>query len=168
MNIFVLDEKPTVAARYHLDVHVNKMILETAQLLSTAHRLLDDIPADQDILYKKTHFNHPCAKWVRENSANYYWAFDLFLSLCNEYTYRYGKIHKTDDILSNRLSFPPQAIPISDELTPFALAMPDQFRSEDAVESYQAYYQFKVETLSRISWKNRPIPFFIQLPSKEN
>ena len=41
MNIFVLDRDPIQAAKYMCDKHVVKMILESCQLLSTAHRVLD-------------------------------------------------------------------------------------------------------------------------------
>jgi putative FmdB family regulatory protein len=163
MNIFVLDLDPVAAAQYHLDVHVVKMILELGQMLSTAHRILDNIPPEQDILYKKTHFNHPCAKWVRENSANYFWAFDHFLALGEEYTFRYNKTHKSINDLRKRLAVLPKSISISSAKTKFALAMPEEYKSDNPVDSYRKYYQFKVNTLSRISWKNRSIPPFIQL-----
>ena len=41
MNIFYLHENPEICAEYHCDKHVVKMILETAQMLSTAHRIID-------------------------------------------------------------------------------------------------------------------------------
>ena len=41
MNIFYLSEDPLEAAQMMVDRHVVKMILESAQLLSTAHRILD-------------------------------------------------------------------------------------------------------------------------------
>jgi hypothetical protein len=162
MNIFVLDESPSVAAEYHMDVHVVKMILETAQMLSTAHRILDHIPDGETALYKKTHVNHPCAVWARENSENYLWAFTLYLSLCDEYTYRFGKIHKTDRQLTEILCELPKNIPRSTSKTKFALAMPEEFKYDDAIKSYRSYYQFKANTLSRVSWKKRKIPNFIQ------
>ena len=41
MNIFYLDRDPVIAAQMMCDKHVVKMILESAQMLSTAHRVLD-------------------------------------------------------------------------------------------------------------------------------
>ena len=41
MNIFYLHSDPKTCASMHCDKHVVKMILETAQMLSTAHHELD-------------------------------------------------------------------------------------------------------------------------------
>ena len=68
MNIFYLDRNPVVAAQMMCDKHVVKMILESAQILSTAHRVLDgDEHADNVGMYKMTHKNHPSTIWVRAN-----------------------------------------------------------------------------------------------------
>lgn len=183
MNIFVLDQNPERAARYHMDIHF-KMILESGQILSTAHRLVDGhlytektalnrsikrwaLPDSRErVLYKATHVNHPCAVWARENDQNYLWLFSLFLALCNEYTYRTGKIHKTDRELSDTLSFPPYNIPKAAEKTSFPQAMPDEYKDPDPVVAYRKYYQFKADTLSRVSWSNRSVPHFISLPGE--
>jgi hypothetical protein len=111
--------------------------------------------------------NHPCAKWIRENSENYLWAFTLFLALSHEYTYRTGKIYKSDRELTETLCELPRNISKSSSNTPFVLAMPDEFKTDNPIESYRKYYQFKVNTLSRISWTKRNVPFFIQLPEKQ-
>jgi hypothetical protein len=154
MNIFVLDEDPQVAALYHGDKHVVKMILETAQLLSTAHHCYNSSIAP--LVYKKTHVNHPSTIWVRTNSTNYTWAYALLQSLLKEYTYRYGKIHSTSKLLE-KLSHLPEGIPITSKLTPFALAMPNQYKIPgNAVESYRQYYIH--EKKSVWSWKNREKP----------
>lgn len=106
MNIFFLAEDPELCAQYHCDKHCVKMILEYAQLLSTAHRVIDGtqltgqkhwtMPVGYytDKLYKATHENHPCAIWARENDKNYNWLLDLLEQLCREYTIRYGRVHK--------------------------------------------------------------------------
>ena len=94
MNIFYLDKNPKLCAQYHVDRHVVKMILETAQLLSTAHWLTGG-----EGPYRATHKNHPSAIWARSNKSNYNWLCKLGLELCEEYTYRYGKIHKTQQHL---------------------------------------------------------------------
>lgn len=96
MNIFYLHENPERCAEMHCDKHVVKMILETAQLLSTAHHEIDGEPSIE--CYKATHKNHPSAVWARENRSNYIWLWNLLNSLCKEYTKRYGKVHKTERI----------------------------------------------------------------------
>ena len=96
MNIFYLDRDPVVAAKMHCDKHVVKMILESAQMLSTAHRVLDgDEYADERGLYKMAHKNHPSTIWVRTSTDNYMWLNRLFGALCKEYTYRYNKQHSS-------------------------------------------------------------------------
>ena len=92
MNIFRLDNDPFVAAYNQCNKHVVKMCLETAQLLSTAHRVLDGEDANPD-LYKATHKNHPSAVWARENSSNYLWLMQHFDALLLEYAFRYYKRH---------------------------------------------------------------------------
>lgn len=139
MNIFILDLIAKICAIYHCDKHVVKMIIETAQLLSSAHHILDGEEAIE-YLYKSTHKNHPCAIWTRECSSNYIWLYNLFIELCNEYTFRYKKTHLTDTKLRNILKQLPKNIP-NGELTNFALAMPDEYKfPENAVESYRNYY----------------------------
>ena len=183
MNIFVLDLNPARAARYHMDTHF-KMILESGEMLSTAHRLIDGhgytektksnrsikrwaLPDSREqVLYKATHVNHPCSIWARENDRNYLWLFSLFLALCDEYTYRTGKTHKTDRELSSLLSDLPHNIPKAAQMTPFAQAMPDEFKDNDPVVAYRKYYQFKADTISRVSWSNRSVPHFISLPGE--
>tara|TARA_B100001094_G_C17912558_1_gene661949 strand:- start:52 stop:603 length:552 start_codon:yes stop_codon:yes gene_type:complete len=159
MNIFVLDKKPTTAAQMMCDKHVVKMIVESAQMLSTAHRVLDgtewtDYSKNgrrikrwkspytlmEDMLYKASFVGHPCTKWVMENDKNYYWLAEHAYELCREYTRRYGKVHKTDDMISLIRFRKPTNISIADSITPFAQAMPDEYKNLDAVEAYRAYY----------------------------
>ena len=97
MNIFYLDRHPIKAAQMMCDKHVVKMILESAQILSTAHRVLDgDDYADRYGLYKIAHKNHPSTIWARSGGLNYLWLYDHMRGLMQEYTYRYGKIHATE------------------------------------------------------------------------
>jgi hypothetical protein len=154
MNIFVLDENPTIAAQMHCDKHVVKMVLEAAQMLSTAHRVLDD--NESDVLYRATHKNHPCSIWVRDAAKNYMWLYNHFVALCDEYNHRYGKVHLTDTKLRAILATPPKNIGDGNR-TPFALAMPDDVKCESTVDSYRAYYkQYKTDIAT---WnKNRPAP----------
>lgn len=156
MNIFVLDRNPVLAARYHGDKHVVKMILETAQLLSTAlHEL--GIP---DVPYKPTHLNHPCAVWTRHSRENFYWLGALGYALCFEYRWRYDKVHKSQAVIDwacqtlideSPLPFPETG------LTPFALAMPEQYRSDDPVESYRRYYIQEKLHIATYKRRDRPV-----------
>jgi len=184
MNIFVLDPNPVRAAGYHMNIHVNSQLKEAAQMLSTAHRLIDGhlytektksnrnikrwaLPdAREKILYKATHVNHPCAIWARHNDRNYLWLYSLFRALCLEYTLRGGKTHKTDHDLSSTLSSLPYNITKAERMTPLPQAMPDEFKDPNPVIAYRKYYQFKVDTLSRVSWGNRSVPYFISSPGE--
>ena len=155
MNIFILEETPQLAAQYHCDKHVVKMILEYSQLLSTAHRVLDGDSAP-DILYKATHINHPCTRWTRETTDNYLWLYNLLHSLHSEYRHRYGKEHKSVALMNALFNFPNNIE--SGERTPFALAMPDEYKCEDAVQAYRDYYIG--EKAHFCTWKNRDVPFW--------
>jgi hypothetical protein len=177
MNIFVLDECPVNAARMQCDKHVVKMVLESGQMLSTAHRLLDGTLTItqsngrkkkvwnlQDrimeaTLYKVAHPSHPCTLWTMESEANYLWHYKHFLALCEEYKYRYGKVHLTDSKLRNLLSKAPNNIPKSG-LTQFRLAMgsnPECIDIDNPIESYRKFYKTKQERFKMI-WSKRDIP----------
>ena len=95
MNIFYLDENPVIASQYHLDKHIVKMPLETAQILCTIHWT-----KGKEAPYKPTHLKHPCTLWVGESIKNYDWVCELGIALCKEYTYRYGKVHKCEEIIN--------------------------------------------------------------------
>ena len=132
INIFVLDRNPEVAAKYHCDKHM-KMIVESAQMLSTAHW-----QSGSQAPYKESHLNHPCSKWARESLSNYRWLQKLGMALCHEYTKRYWKIHATQEKLEWLGENEPDIADIG--LTDFAQAMPEQYRDSDAVEAYRKYY----------------------------
>jgi hypothetical protein len=155
MNIFYLHENPTLSAKAMTNKHIVKMIIEAAQLLSTAHRVLDGYPVKKgrwttylledkqrnDTLYKSTHYNHPCAVWVRESFENYYWLYKHFLALCQEYRNRYGKIHESENKLGHILRRYPESMK-KKKFTPPALAMPEEYKVEgDPVQSYRNYYE---------------------------
>ena len=95
MNIFVIDPATHVCARALDDLRLNKMIIETAQLLSAALRLHGYNGTD---VYKTTHVNHPCAIWARTSSGNYNWLLNYFDDLCLERAARTGKTHKTENL----------------------------------------------------------------------
>lgn len=115
MNIFVISDDPVECAQALDDLRLNKMIIETAQLLSTA---LHVCGYTGSLIYKKTHINHPCSIWTRQASANYDWLYDYFLALLAERYFRCTKGHRSADI-ANELNVERHRIP-SGELTPFA------------------------------------------------
>jgi len=155
MNIFVLDKNPKTCAKYHNNKHVVKMILETSQLLCSVH-WLNGVEAP----YKLTHKNHPCSIWVRKSIDNYNWLCKLGIELCKEYTYRYGKTHKTEEVLKWCIKNKPTLPKIG--LTEFALAMPDECKIGDVVESYRCYYRTHKKDIS--SWKRRYKPRWFITP----
>jgi hypothetical protein len=139
MNIFYLSEDPEQAAKYMYNKHVVKMILESAQLLCTAHIISDGEAAD--VPYKATHKNHPSAIWARESVSNYIWLYDHMIALGNEYTRRYGKKHLTILKCSGALCKAPNNITKVD-LTPMPQCMPDQYKVPgNSVEAYWNYYE---------------------------
>jgi hypothetical protein len=156
MNIFVLDWDVKKCAQYHNDKHVVKMILETAQLLCGVHHMTDQ--ANDQVPYRLSHKNHPCSIWARESLTNYLWLCELGLELCKEYTHRYGKRHKSLDVIEWCIINKPM---ISDKgLTEPAKAMPLEYKTKSVVESYRKYYIGEKSGFSK--WKNRDIPLWFE------
>lgn len=137
MNIFFLDNDIRKCAAYHCDKHVVKMILEYAQLLSTAHHLID---GPKEGIYAATHKNHPMAIWVRENTANYNFVYKLLVAVSDEYTLRYNKVHKTTNLFP-LLKDPPVNQKVAYELTIPPSCMPDDCKLDGAIPSYRNYYK---------------------------
>ena len=178
MNIFILSEDPVEAAQLQCDKHVVKMIVESAQMLSTAHRMLDGYvekrpsksgkrmvnywvhpnPHLENTLYKAVHHGHPCTVWTMQSSANFMWHVVHFQALLQEYTYRYGKTHSTDKIVSEVCRLPKNIKMCAQ--TPFPLAMqhePQCMHECEPVRSYQEYYQTKQDRF-KMAWTKRSIP----------
>ena len=159
MNIFALDKNPDICARWHCDKHVVKMILEYAQMLSTAHRMLDGtqyidnssgrrikrwrMKHDEELLYKASHINHPCTIWARDNCANYGYLYILFSTLCEEYTYRYGKEHLTWRKLGKVLATPPKNITHASwiNLSSMPQCMPEEYKDISVITAYRRFYR---------------------------
>ena len=175
MNIFYIDENPELAARYHGDKHVVKMVLETAQLLSTAHHVLDGDEnhfcqkASDGGLYRPSHVNHPSSTWVRQLADNYLWTWELLVFLCFEFEFRrQGKKHKTSQLIQP-LQQLPQNIETANSsagnhqhTTVPPLVMPEEFHKSDPVESYRDYYFFKwQEGVVSYEW-GREMPEWLQ------
>ena len=188
MNIFVLDRNPFIAAQLHNDKHCVKMILESAQLLSTAHRMVDGIPytdrtannrriqrwkhsdAERDrLLLKATHINHPCNVWVRSHRFHYQWLFNLFSELTEEYTHRYYKDHaysvKKNPEFYHALECIPHGLhKMTGDVCAPPQAMPNEYKvlgpSWDAtVSAYHNYYRGAKASFS--TWKNKKTPTFM-------
>jgi len=163
MNIFYLDHDTLRCAQYHCDKHVVKMILEYAQILSTAHRLFGDEKSLQEydsILYKKTHVNHPSSKWARHTAQHYTWLYELFSALCHEYTYRYNKVHLTQQKLGDFLSNIPKYIDYNGTYS-VPLCMPDDCKLSDPIESYRKYYKEYKKEFAK--WTVREIPYWYKV-----
>lgn len=99
MNIFVTDENPLISAANLDDKRVVKMVLESAQLLSYCVWYYDTPWWETTQMYKPSHQNHPCAKWVLESSGNFKWLLRHFDALLTEYRARYGKTHASERLL---------------------------------------------------------------------
>ena len=185
MNIFYLDTDPVKSAELHCDKHVVKMIIEYAQLMSTAHRVLDgeeyvDRTANnrrikrwrlsdqhmENVLYKASHINHPSNIWIRSSDSHYQFVYDMFVALCNEYTHRYGKTHLTEEKLKDILQHLPNNIASADFVDP-PQAMPDDVKTHDAIDAYQNYYRVYKKDFAK--WTARETPGFMKnISGKDN
>jgi hypothetical protein len=153
MNIFFLSFNPRTAAEHHCDKHVVKMILETAQLLYTAHWVASRNVLPQNA-YRMTHFNHPCAIWTRESKDNYVWLCQLGMALCKEYTFRYGKVHKTQTHIQWLAAHVPDLPDVG--VTEIRQAMPPEYKRPNVVEAYQTYYLGAKRRMLRYSKRSPP------------
>ena len=152
MNIFYINTDPVIAAQELADDHIRKMQIESAQMCCTAHWA-----SGSEAPYKKAHLNHPSTKWVRESIQQYRWVVKHGLEVCNQFTIRYGKRHKTQDVLEWCRDNEPN-IPDSG-FTPPPQCMPDEYKKEDTVEGYKIYYiedKIKNKQLSYNKLNNTP------------
>jgi len=205
MNLFYLDHDVKTCASYHCDKHAVKMIVELAQMLSTAQWINEaevyglmpwdgkwadlwrEISAthlriaghDENLAYEMnlrevrklcatllpdsmytkvyapTHINHPTAVWVRSSKANYEYTCKLGIALAEEYTYRYHRRHKTQDVLEHLSA----NVPCTFSQTPFVqppLAMPDDVKCADAIDAYRTYYKKYKRAIA--VWRHTPAP----------
>ena len=158
MNIFYLDPDPKICAEFHCDKHVCKMIIEYAQMLSTAHRVLDENPSER--FYKIAHKNHPSTIWTRQTSANYKWLYSLWSFLCGQYTERYKKEHLTELKLRDILWQTPNNISFSKNITEIPQCMPDDVKTDNPLTAYQNFYR-KYKTFAK--WKYTEKPQFMEI-----
>ena len=139
MNIFYLDKCPDKAARLQYNKHVVKMILESAQMLCTAHHCYGDKDQVENVPYKQAHLNHPSTVWARRSKSTYMWLYDHMMALGDEYTKRYGKTHLSITKCKDFLAVPPRHIQGDDWCQP-PQAMPDEYKDKCSIQAYWNYY----------------------------
>jgi hypothetical protein len=168
MNLFILSLSFKECAEYMFDKHISKIILEAVQMLCSAVQIIDpDNEIKNEIkLYKIAHKNHPVTIWMRSSLENYIWTLNLVEAMHSEWKYRYDhppeKLHKSYIVAKYLREFAPSADKFPNKgLTPFALAMPIECKSNDAIESYRKYYQTK-DKQKIASWKKREKPNWYQ------
>ena len=161
MNIFYLDKCPVKAATYQYNKHVVKMILESAQMLCTAHHVYGDPEQKTNVPYKQAHLNHPSTLWTRKNKRNYMWLYHHMMALGDEYTKRYGKIHLSITKCGDFLFKPP--VYLKDALygdpVDMPQAMPDEYKNDCSIQAYWNYYigeKHVVAHESETIYKTRP------------
>ena len=139
MNIFYLDKDPKLAAIYQYNKHVVKMILESAQMLCTAHHCYGSAEQKANVPYKQAHLNHPSTIWARQSKSTYMWLYDHMMALGTEYYVRYGKTHLTITKCKDFLATPPKHIQ-GDEWSQPPQAMPNEYKHKDSIIAYWQYY----------------------------
>ena len=159
MNLFILSHLQKEIAQYMMDKHVSKILLEAVQMLCSAKRILDPDDVNNHTLYKLAHKNHPVTIWCRTSRENFIWTLILIEELHNEWRFRYAhpsnKFHKSYLIsLILRENIPYRSKFPLNGLTPFALAMPDQYKMDDPILSYRNYYMSQ-EKQKIASWKKK-------------
>jgi hypothetical protein len=173
MNLFFLDIDPKKCAKFHCSKHVVKMILELVQMMYTAHNVLktENIPLNG---YRSFSPQHPTCIWIRQCAANYNYCATLAKCLCEEYTYRYNRIHKCEEHVNWLIANVPTnfvktvyrdsvVLSYNAEIealgcTPVPLAMPDNVKYPDTFKSYRMYYIVHKRGFAR--WTNRPQPWW--------
>lgn len=157
MNVFYTNNCPTLAARDHCNVHQVKMIVEYAQLLSTAHHVLDgEGEGVIEGIYKKTHVNHPSAIWTRKSSEHYLWVFSCAIELCKLYTERTGKTHKTQDILLKLTTLPTNIVNRVFKVPP--IAAPDEYKKIALLSGVEVgYHKYLLSKYTEWISRDKPI-----------
>jgi len=178
LNIFYVHKDPVKSAKMLIDKHVCKMIIESAQMLSTAHRIIDGEQWEdrtkagrrikrwrlknkehEDIIYKASHVKHPSTLWVMKNIFHYNWLYNHMIALNDEFKLRYNhtKDHMTIQKLKDILIHPPKNIPVNVIGTDPTPAMPDECKIPgDVIGSYRKYYIEKKQSFA--SWKSPSKP----------
>ena len=148
MNIFAVDEDPAIAAFSLPDKYVVKMPVETTQMIALVfskwyHNYGPVLKADNKPynVEKGAFRNHPCTKWAADSDDNLQWLFQHGISLCNEYTSRYGKKHACErSIRLAALTQMHNGCP--EKHTPFVRAMPDVLKDNNRIDTITAYRMY--------------------------
>jgi len=142
MNIFYLDDNPRLSAQQLCDKHVPKMLLETCQMLSTGIRSRLEVKTDS--LYKIAYPKHPSTMWVGESRKHFMWALEYARAVADEYTWRYGKMHKSERVVKWLEDNKEYIFKAFEDVEPIFTrppqCMPDQYKQEDTIEAYRSYY----------------------------
>jgi len=159
MNIFYVNQDPIIAAQQLADDHIRKMQIESAQMCCTTHWAVGS-----QAPYKRAHFNHPSTIWTRQSIQHYRWLVQHGLEICSEFTKRYGKRHKTQDVLEwcrdNEPNIPDNGF------TPPPQCMPDEYKNSDTIIAYKQFYIKDKIAIKGLSWKklgNAPSWIFIDI-----
>ena len=166
MNIFAIEGDNNnidwvKSAQSQDNYSVVKMILESCQMLCT---VLNELHGRQVTPYRSTHKSHPSTKWVRASSANFESLVEHTMAMLEEYTERFGIVHKCTSVLEECIElYSPSLFPLQ-ESTRLPLAMPYEFQSENIVESYRKFYASK----PRIRYPKNKIPrWFLKYRGKK-
>ena len=159
MNIFFISRNPKRCAKYQTDAHVCKMPTETAQVLCTVLNV-----NGHQSPYASFNPKHPTVIWASKSKSNWLWAQQLGIELCREFTYRYGRVHKTEEIIRT-LKCPPELPDLA--FTDPTPAMPDEFRSTNSLNSYRRFYFYgKRRMFFKVNgdwrWTKRDLPPFMK------
>ena len=149
MNIFYLDKCPVKAAQVQYNKHVVKMILESAQMLCTAHHCYGDKYQVENVPYKQAHLNHPSTVWTRRSKSTYMWLYNHMIALGDEYKKRYGKTHLSITKCKDFLAVPPRHIQGDDWCQP-PQAMPDEYKDPCSIQAYWNYYIGEKHTIANL------------------
>ena len=180
MNIFYLHNDPKTCAEWHVDAHVSKMLVEYAQLMSTAHRVLDGVQYTglskngrkvqrwklsdnyENIIYKACHVNHPSGVWTRQSKSHYLWLYNLWVELHQEFVYRYGHPHSSYTLLHEILATPPTNIPNTPFVEPpqAMKQFPQCMVEGDSIKAYRNFYREAKKGFAK--WKNREVPYWYE------
>lgn len=182
MNIFYLNRDPKVCAQMHNDSHCSKMIIEYAQLMSTAHRFLDGEmyygltkngrkiqrwrhPDEEmeGVLYKASHIKHPSGIWVRHSKQNYLWLYEMWTELNTEFMYRYNhnQPHESYRKLHKVLEKSPKCMYELGFCEPYQAMFDDVKNPHDSMRAYQDYYIKYKQHLAK--WTKRGIPYWYEI-----
>ena len=163
MNIFVLDEDPAQAARYIDDVRLPKMCVESAQMMAASLRRHGATDEQMPLTkagkpYKGGYKHHPCTVWAGDSRANFVWLALHAIEQCKEYTRRFDKEHACYGPINHMARMWKTAKFEENYMTPFAQAMPDEYKDDDVVKAYRSYYKSKEYSKGGVRYIRADVP----------